>query len=961
MKKFSAKPIIMSALAALAFGTVSVGTTFALFTDKAETKINVKAGVVDVDNEISIKEVKELGGVDAVKDANEKLYTNSIGSTTELLSNKAVKLTNWVPGDKAVFTINSVNKSNVNIKTRFTVKHTTSDPDKDLYEALTISYKALDENNQDIGYKFMDWNLLPAVSEADIANGGKVISKVEVTVEFKDDGDKTIRERTEGENNGYQGKDCEIIFTQEAVQGNASVKSKIEEMNALLAAELTPNKTMHEALSDVSSVMDASQLLTVGYVWNAETDRFAYPEEAPTASKYKYFKVYNEMPAVADQEFSVYAYGTGWTTTAVNLNGIGFDAGAVSGIASVSYTNDGDSRDVVIRTNGGNLTINAKNDNVTHYGYADSVNVVDVATSSYHENGTVKFLEVAAGHIVLEKDSDVSAVHFDATNGIFENADGKTISIDLSKVNTNDISFSRDAVTIAENGTYVAEVTTDGTEYIWLFGNGIKEQMVVTNTTDTIAENGTLKAGITAGAEDGSVAEQIANPAKRNEQGQLVNDNNEVVTAENAVVEEVASKEDVQAGATLFAGGSGTESDPFLIEDFDTMQMISFYSDRAYNSRYYSYYSSQSNGAEFVASYEDSYGKYNPSYANWDVYYKVKDGVTIIDCSEASRKWTGVYLIGHFDGNGVTFKNLVGAPLFDGIDGTGSTPTVIKNFNVDNCLIMTGSYYVGAVVRYCYYDVTFEDISISGYLEANSPASFLGQGNFFDKDCTINFIRCHSNMNLVSLNAQAGGFTGNLFGSYYNKNHLCTVNLIDSYFDGSLAVASGTRFSYVECHTATPIKYSISYTNEALENQCSPLYSTGHTEAKDVNYLGSTKTITKGTLSLPETGSVFNVSKTTGAVSAKAYLIVGLNPGNFTAIFVSEEIDLSGVTDSFSTSKVKNYNVVVNDGTHNKTEIIGDTLYIYDSRYESGYGSLTFMVVQYDSLGGIVSVNTKSK
>ena len=52
MKKISIKPIIMSALAAIAFGTVTVGTTFALFTDKAETKISVKAGVVDIENEI---------------------------------------------------------------------------------------------------------------------------------------------------------------------------------------------------------------------------------------------------------------------------------------------------------------------------------------------------------------------------------------------------------------------------------------------------------------------------------------------------------------------------------------------------------------------------------------------------------------------------------------------------------------------------------------------------------------------------------------------------------------------------------------------------------------------------------------------------------------------------------------------------------------------------------------------
>jgi len=40
------KPIILSAAAALAFGGIAVGTTFALFTSKAETTIDVKAGKI---------------------------------------------------------------------------------------------------------------------------------------------------------------------------------------------------------------------------------------------------------------------------------------------------------------------------------------------------------------------------------------------------------------------------------------------------------------------------------------------------------------------------------------------------------------------------------------------------------------------------------------------------------------------------------------------------------------------------------------------------------------------------------------------------------------------------------------------------------------------------------------------------------------------------------------------------
>ena len=48
----------------------------------------------------------------------------------------------------------------------------------------------------------------------------------------------------------------------------------------------------------------------------------------------------------------------------------------------------------------------------------------------------------------------------------------------------------------------------------------------------------------------------------------LLNNNDEVITdPQQAVVEEVASKEDLQIGATLFDGGTGTEIDPFIIYD----------------------------------------------------------------------------------------------------------------------------------------------------------------------------------------------------------------------------------------------------------------------------------------------------------------------------------------------------------------------------------------------------------
>jgi|GEM_PF-1804561 len=832
-------------------------------------------------------------------------------------------------------------------------------------------------------------------------------------------------------------------FANLAKRANISADTQlIRNLNTALIADSAKNGTH----TTMQSALDAAEKF--GYdvarinasatdneiLWDSANDVFCYfnadsgeveyiPETAlktTDVADIDYWVIVGSKTAIADStglsdKYSSYVANYSGTGALETTKGI--DVSALDGV-DVTYETEA-TQSVVINTNGGTLIVNAPNSVVKHYGDATVLNISSVKISSYHEYGSVSFAEISSGRIALEKGSEVDHIHItkNETTGKFDDIIiAKDSSVEMP-------ALSRDDVEIADGGTLVValqngtEEVTEETDldYVWLTKQGIYEQITISESKTEAGE--TWVDTSDKSDETKTAAQQIANNIGRDaitgevsatvtvsetEYTVTINpDTRELVVtnaatgeaasssvatdATAATVEKPADKESIQTGATLFAGGSGTENDPWMIVDYDTMQHVTTVSKAmarakavvaaASTSYDYSYY------ASFYGSYHASFGGYDTydeyfetewlpykkyaddpsSLPTSSYYFKVKDGISVIDCSEDSRKWIGVTLFGDFDGNGVTFKNLVGAPLFDEVSSLETRPTTIKNFNVDNCLIMTGSYYVGAVVRVCDYDVSFEDINISGYLEANSPASFLGQGNFYDRDCNISFTRCHSSMNLVSLNAQCGGFTGNLFGNYYNKNHLCTVNLVDSYFDGSLAVASGSRFSYVECHTATPIKYSISYTSDELESQYSSLYSTGHTEAQDVAYLGSTKTLTKGTISLPETGDVITIAKTAGAATAKAYVIVGLNPGNFTGIYVSEEIDLSGVGDSFSTNKVKNYDVIVNDGTHNKTEIIGNTLYIYDTRYESGYGSLTFMIVQYDSLGGIVSVSTKSK
>ena len=407
---------------------------------------------------------------------------------------------------------------------------------------------------------------------------------------------------------------------------------------------------------------------------------------------------------------------------------------------------------------------------------------MDVATSSYHENGTVKFLEVAAGHIVLEENSKVKSVHFTATgegeSAKFQNAEGKTISIDLSKVNAEEISFSRDAVTIEENGTYVAEVTTESTEYIWLFGNGIKEQMVVTDTTDPIAENGTLKAVIEAGAEDGSVAEQIANPAKRNDGSELLDANDQVITdPEQAVVEELPTKEDIKAVATLFAGGKGTESNPYLIDTYDGLVSLDL-TGSTKNDLFFKLI------ADINVKDFDTDSWCHTDFYNDPAYYH-------INLNNHKITIGSKYLYGY----AVNLELYNGTIDFDG---------------VDRCSVVG----YGCYQDFSSYNMNFHDLVLTGEVETSSShygplvsyAFGINSGN-----SSINASNIVNNMTINNKNST--GYSGGLFG--YVQGSAVSSSVSNCTFNGKIVSAYAGAF----LNPCSAPKAGMTSSNNALNGQ----------------------------------------------------------------------------------------------------------------------------------------------
>ncbi len=93
----------------------------------------------------------------------------------------------------------------------------------------------------------------------------------------------------------------------------------------------------------------------------------------------------------------------------------GLDVGENTGITAVTYANDGTAKNIVIRTNGGELTVNAPADTVTHYGKSGKVVITAVARASYHEKGEVASISIVKGHVSVEKMASVSTIKVDTS------------------------------------------------------------------------------------------------------------------------------------------------------------------------------------------------------------------------------------------------------------------------------------------------------------------------------------------------------------------------------------------------------------------------------------------------------------------------------------------------------------------------------------------------------------------
>lgn len=210
--------ILLSSIATIAMcASVATGATYALFTSESEVSIAVTSGTVDVRATASELSLYTDGG--AQKGAF------ALGGTATKNGN-IIKIERMMPMDSVNFDIVIENYSDVTVQYRTVIS---SVSDTGLFSALEVTFTE-GETEQVFkgGYSYADWATLePEDTDKDTAEAVKTIN---VNIEFPDGANQ----------NGYQGKSCEIAVTVEAVQGNADVVNpvtKVADNNYLVNSE----------------------------------------------------------------------------------------------------------------------------------------------------------------------------------------------------------------------------------------------------------------------------------------------------------------------------------------------------------------------------------------------------------------------------------------------------------------------------------------------------------------------------------------------------------------------------------------------------------------------------------------------------------------------------------------------------------------------------------------------------
>ena len=194
----------------------------------------------------------------------------------------------------------------------------------------------------------------------------------------------------------------------------------VKNLNTALAVDTNEHNTMGDALAaakefgyDITKInakANGNEIL-----WDSKNDCFVYLDrensegliyvpdtKVEEPEDYELWVIYDD----AHPTYSTYLYNC--TKTSIETSQ-GIDTGEYN--IDVVYKNDSqEAKNITIKTNGGNLKINAPLDTVKHYGQSTTVEIEAVANASYHEFGIVGSALVKSGRFVAENSSKINQV-----------------------------------------------------------------------------------------------------------------------------------------------------------------------------------------------------------------------------------------------------------------------------------------------------------------------------------------------------------------------------------------------------------------------------------------------------------------------------------------------------------------------------------------------------------------------
>lgn len=278
---------------------------------------------------------------------------------------------------------------------------------------------------------------------------------------------------------------------------------------AIAEVQVGKNPTMHEALLDAQEagyIVANINAKSKGneLVWDQTLDRFALLEKETgnviagevrdINNKVALWRIASSYTAGGYSIYLKDGYNGSATIAGVNT---GIDVGYNENISSISYVNNS-SQSVVIRTNGGALTVNAPNDTVKHYGSSDNVNVIAVAPShSFHEFGRVSgAVKLTSGRFVAETGSETTTIVVDASSYedieiAIDNGSSVGALVDFNNIVPSNISDVFEYVVTNSNTTNTVEEIVSSVAYIESDGvktyyNNLQDALNVASNGETV-------------------------------------------------------------------------------------------------------------------------------------------------------------------------------------------------------------------------------------------------------------------------------------------------------------------------------------------------------------------------------------------------------------------------------------------------------------------------------------------